>query len=250
MHIVEHVHPMIRTEHQVEAVCREVQETPGIVLYTLVNQDLCNFLENKCSKLAVPCISVLEPVLDIFNSYLGVPSTTKIGAQHELDANYFRRIDALNFTLMHDDGILPDNFEDADIIIVGISRTSKTPTSIFLANRGLKTVNIPIIRNMEIPAPIFEIQKPLVVALYATPERIVHIRQNRILALNSGDSLSDYVDRKSVAEEISYTRNLCKTYGWPMIDVTRKSIEEIAAEIYSLYQKKKQSMHQEINKQI
>jgi len=146
----------------------------------------------------------------------------------------FDRIEALNFTMAHDDGQLPANLDNADVIIVGISRTSKTPTSIYLANRGIKATNMPIVPGIPLPESLFKAEMPLIVALIASPERIIHIRQNRLLALNASDENSAYVDRRAVSEEVTYTRRLCAEHGWPLIDVTRRSIEETAAEILAL----------------
>jgi [pyruvate, water dikinase]-phosphate phosphotransferase / [pyruvate, water dikinase] kinase len=151
-----------------------------------------------------------------------------------LNAEYFKRIDAMNFTLMHDDGQLPTDIEEADVVLVGVSRTSKTPTSIYLANRGLKTANVPLIPGVPLPPRLERVTKPLVVGLVASPERIVQIRQNRLLSLKADDDTS-YVDRDAVAEEIAYSRRLCSRHNWPMIDVTRRSIEETAAAIIDLY---------------
>ncbi|OYX86878.1 MAG: phosphoenolpyruvate synthase regulatory protein, partial [Azorhizobium sp. 35-67-5] len=144
---------------------------------------------------------------------------------------YFKRIDALNFTVMHDDGHMTEDLEDADVVLVGISRTSKTPTSIYLANRGIKTANIPLVPNIPLPSNLERLKKPLVVALVASPDRIIEIRQNRLLGLNAASPSATYVDREAVSEELAITRKLCARNGWPMIDVTRRSIEETAAAI-------------------
>jgi regulator of PEP synthase PpsR (kinase-PPPase family) len=151
-----------------------------------------------------------------------------------LNADYFKRIDAMNFTLMHDDGQLPDNVEQADVVLVGVSRTSKTPTAIYLANRGIKTANVPLVPGIALPPQLEEARKPLIVGLVASPERIVQIRQNRLLSLKADDN-SSYVDREAVADEIAQSRKLCARRGWPIIDVTRRSIEETAAAILDLY---------------
>jgi regulator of PEP synthase PpsR (kinase-PPPase family) len=172
--------------------------------------------------------------LSLFQSYLGAESTHKVGAQHILNADYFKRIDALNYTMMHDDGQLADDLENADVILVGVSRTSKTPTSIYLANRGVKTANIPLVPGMPPPTALEAVQRPLVVGLFASPERIVQIRQNRLLGLNAHRDDDQYIDRQAVAEEIAFSRRLCSKHEWPLIDVTRRSIEETAAAIMSL----------------
>src|SRR3984957_12138810 len=232
---VEHVHPLVRTQKQLDRVLAEIEEAPGIVLYTLLEEGLVERLEGKCRELGLPCLSILGPVLHLFQSYLGAETTHKVGAQHTLNAEYFRRIDALNYTMMHDDGQLHDDLEEADVVLVGVSRTSKTPTSIYLANRGFKTANVPLVPNLATPDAIGTLRNPLVVGLIASPERIVQIRQNRLLALNAASVTTPYVDRAAVAEEVAQSRRLFAEKGWPTIDVTRRSIEETAAAIIDLY---------------
>ena len=231
---IEHVYPLVRTPKQLERVITEIEAAPGIVLYTLVNEELSHRLEEACRSFGVPCISVLKPVHDVFRSYLGAEWTPRIGAQHVLNADYYRRIDALNFTMMHDDGLAPEGLNEADVILVGVSRTSKTPTSIYLANRGVKTANVPIVPGMPLPAQLDAATKPLVVGLVASSERIVQVRQNRLLSLRAQHSANDYVDRSAVAEEVAFSRRLCAQRGWPVIDVTRRSIEETAAAVIAL----------------
>ncbi len=152
-----------------------------------------------------------------------------------LNAEYFKRIDALNYTMLHDDGLSVEGYEEADVLLLGVSRTSKTPTSIYLANRGVRTANIPLVPGMPLPPGIERLRHPLVVGLLASPERIVQIRQNRLLSLNVADRETSYVDRMSVAEEIATSRRLFAQHGWPSIDVTRRSIEETAAAIIDLH---------------
>jgi [pyruvate, water dikinase]-phosphate phosphotransferase / [pyruvate, water dikinase] kinase len=231
---IEHVHPLVRTQKQLDRVLNEIEEMPGIVLYTLLQENLAVRLEEKCRTLGLPCLSILGPVLHLFQAYLGAESTHKVGAQHTLNAEYFRRIDALNYTMMHDDGQMHDDLEEADVVLIGVSRTSKTPTSIYLANRGVKTANIPLVPGMPLPADVEALKHPLVVGLYATPERIVQIRQNRLLGLRAHRDDDKYIDQQSVAEEVSASRRLCARHNWPAIDVTRRSIEETAAAVLAL----------------
>jgi [pyruvate, water dikinase]-phosphate phosphotransferase / [pyruvate, water dikinase] kinase len=231
---VEHVYPAVRTNKQLDRVVAEIEAAPGMILYTLLDQSLIARLEDRCRELGLPCLSILGPVLRLFQSYLGAESTHKVGAQHILNAEYFKRIDALNYTMMHDDGQLADDLEIADVILVGVSRTSKTPTSIYLANRGVKTANIPLVPGMPPPPALEAVRRPLVVGLFASPERIVQIRQNRLLGLNAHRDDDQYIDRQAVAEEIAFSRRLCSKHEWPLIDVTRRSIEETAAAIMSL----------------
>lgn len=229
---IEHIYPLIRTERQLMKVFEDIEEAPGIVLYTIVDQDLAHKIDERCAALGLPYVSVIEPVLAVFQSYLGAPAGRRVGAQHALDAEYFRRIEALNFTMEHDDGQLPDDLEQADIVLVGISRTSKTPTSIYLANRGIKTANIPIVLDVPLPEALLTAKKPLIVGLLASAERISQVRENRILG--AGYDGGSYVDRPTILQELNYARTLCKRHGWPTIDVSRRSIEETAAAILAL----------------
>ncbi len=239
---VEHVHPLVRTTKQLDRVLVEIEESPGIVLYTLLQQNLVDRLEEKCRQLGLPCLSILGPVLHLFQAYLGAESTHKVGAQHTLNAEYFRRIDALNYTMLHDDGQMMDDLEEADVLLIGVSRTSKTPTSIYLANRGVKTANVPLVPGMPLAPAIEWLKHPLIVGLYATPERVVQIRQNRLLGLRAHHDDDKYIDRQAVAEEIAASRRLCAKHNWPAIDVTRRSIEETAAAILALLGERRRHM--------
>ena len=231
---IEHIYPLIRTEKQLAKVFEDIEEEPGIVLYTVVDQHLAGQIDAKAAQMGLPCVSVLEPVLTVFQSYLGTPAGRRVGAQHVLDAEYFRRIDALNFTMEHDDGQLPSDIEEADIVLIGISRTSKTPTSIYLANRGIKTANVPIVLGVPLPESLANAKRPLIVGLVATAERISQVRQNRVLGSIPGYDANGYVDRAAIAEELAYARQICTRHNWPMIDVSRRSIEETAAAIVAL----------------
>lgn len=236
---VEHVYPAVRSNKQLDQVLRGIEEEPGVVLYTLLDEVLITRLEEKCHDLGLPCLSILGPVLQLFQSHLATESTQQIGAQHVLDSEYFRRMDALNYTMMHDDGQLTDDLERADVVLVGVSRTSKTPTSIYLANRGVKTANVPLVSGVPIPAHLEKLERPLIVGLYASPERIVQIRQNRLLGLNTGREDGQYVNRDAVAEEVIFSRRLCAKHNWPLIDVTRRSIEETAAAVIALLRERR-----------
>jgi len=236
---IEHVYPLVRTRAQLDRVIAEIDNAPGIVLFTLVDPDLSRRLETACEESGSPCLSVLGPVLTLFQSYLGQSSTPRAGAQHMLNPEYFRRIDALNFTIMCDDGQLPETLESADIVLLGVSRTSKTPTSIYLANRGYRTANIPLVPGVPLPAALDHLRRPLIVGLVASADRIVQIRQNRLLALQA-NSQTEYVDRVAVANEVNDSRRLFGERSWPIIDVSRRSIEETAAAILDLYREHKQ----------
>ena len=231
---VEHMHPLVRSHKQLERVLTEIESAPGIVLYTLLEPELAERLEKTCRDLGLPYLSVLGPVLGLFQAYLGGASKPRVGAQHTLNAEYFKRIDALNFTMLHDDGQHAEDLEQADVVLVGVSRTSKTPTSIYLANRGVKTANIPFVPGVPVPPNLETLQQPLVVGLTASPERIVQIRQNRLLGLRAEHDADQYIDKQAVAAEIASARKLCGKHNWPIIDATRRSIEETAAEVMAL----------------
>ena len=231
---VEHLYPMVRSKKQLDRVLDEISEAPGLVLYTLLEEELIQILERKCRDIGLPCMSVLGPILRLFQSYLGAETIHRAGAQHVLNAEYFQRIDALNFSMMHDDGQHVEGLEDADVVLVGVSRTSKTPTSIYLANRGIKTGNVPLVPGVPVGPQVEQLSGPLVVGLYASPERIVQIRENRMLGLRAHRDDDQYTDKVAVAEEVSYSRRLFAKYNWPTIDVTRRSIEETAAAVMRL----------------
>ena len=231
---VEHLYPMVRSQKQLDLALTEITESPGLVLYTLLEEDLIRLLEAKCRELGLPCMSVLGPVLRLFQSYLGTETTHRVGAQHVLNAEYFQRIDALNFTMLHDDGQHVEGLNAADVVLVGVSRTSKTPTSIYLANRGVKTGNVPLVPGVALAPEVERLKAPLVVGLYASAERIVQIRENRLLGLKAHRDDDRYIDRAAVAEEVAFSRRLCAKHEWPSIDVTRRSIEETAAAVMKL----------------
>jgi regulator of PEP synthase PpsR (kinase-PPPase family) len=236
---VEHMYPMVRSRRQLDLALNEITESPGVVLYTLLDEELIAILEAKCRELALPCMSILGPVLRLFQSYLGAETGHRAGAQHVLNAEYFQRIEALNYTMMHDDGQHVEGLNEADVVLVGVSRTSKTPTSIYLANRGVKTGNVPLVPGVPLAPEVEQLDRPLVVGLYASPERIVQIRENRLLGLKAHRTDDQYVDRAAVAEEVAYSRRLCAKHQWPSIDVTRRSIEETAAAVMKLLTEKR-----------
>lgn len=231
---IEHMYPMVRSRRQLERALQEIASAPGIVLYTIVSAELAEELERRCRELSVPCMHVLQPLMKVFESYLGAPQTPIVAGQHVLDADYFKRIDALNFTMAHDDGRLPEDLNEADIILLGISRTSKTPTSIYLAQRGFKTTNLPLVPAIPVPDRLTQPHRAFVVGLIASADRIAEIRRNRVRFL--GDrNLDTYTDKAEISQEIAYSRRLCARHGWPVIDVTRRSVEETAATIIQLF---------------
>jgi hypothetical protein len=230
-----HMHPLVRNQKQLATVLQHIEAAPGIVLYTLMNPTLSALLEARCEELDVPCVAVLKPVLQAFESYLKMPSRAIVAGQHTLDADYFRRIEAMNFTLAHDDSQHTEDLEKADIVLIGASRTSKTPTSIYLANRGFKTANVSLVPGIPPPPQLKSLSVPYVVGLVASPERISEIRRNRMLSLSS-NKFDDYVNTDVIKEEMAFTKRLCSQNRWQVVDVTRKSIEETAATIIALYE--------------
>ncbi len=235
----EHLWSMVRTENQVREVIAGIGENPGVVLYTLVNEDLCNLLEDGCRKLQVPCIAVLDPVVAELGAHLDAEIHPQPGRQHVMDAEYFSRIEAMHFVLSHDDGQSTRDLEQADVVLLGVSRTSKTPTSIYLANRGIKTANIPIVPGSELPEELFAADSPLIVGLTKDPKRLVEIRRQRLRILDQ-DEETDYVDLDKVSKEINDARRLFTKQDWPVINVSRKSIEETAATIIQLYNRRRE----------
>jgi len=231
---IEHVYPLVRTRKQIERALVEIEAAPGLVLHTMVNPEFRILLEDRCRELGQPSVAVLDPVMSLLGNYLGAEVSHRPGAQHDLDAKYFARIDALNFTMAHDDGQSAATLDRADVILVGVSRTSKTPTCIYLANRGIKAANIPIVLGIALPAELDLVTRPLVVGLITSPERLIQIRRNRLLSLNE-ETETEYVDLDSVRAEIAFARRLYADKGWPVIDVTRRSIEETAAAVLALH---------------
>lgn len=235
---IEHLYVLIRSERQLERALDEIEAFSGIVLHTMIDPELRTMLETRCRELDIPAIGVLDPMVVAFSRYLGAAVSKKVGAQHNLDNDYFERIEALNYAIAHDDGNAADKVRQADVVLVGVSRTSKTPTCIYLAHRGIKAANIPLVPGQNLPVDLDDMNIPLVVGLIASPERLISIRKNRLLTLND-DRPSTYVDQEAVREEIIAARRLFERKGWPVIDVTRRSIEETAATIISLLNEKR-----------
>jgi hypothetical protein len=231
---IEHVYPLVRSQKQLDRVLSEIEESPGIVLFTILDDDLVERLQRKCSEINIPSLSIIGPVLQLFQAYLGAETSHRVGAQHVLNAEYFKRIDALNYTMLHDDGQHPEGLEEADVVLVGVSRTSKTPTSIYLANRGIRTANIPLVPGIAVPPELETAKHPLIVSLHATPERLIQVRQNRLLGLGAQLDSEAYIDKQSVTDEVMFARKLSARHGWAQLDVTRRSIEETAAAIMKL----------------
>lgn len=227
---IEHLYALVRSQRQLDRVLRAVEDAPGVVMFTIVNEELRKNLERRCAELGVPCIPLLDSILSTFSRYLGAPLNFKTGAQHHMDADYDRRIEALNFAIAHDDGQNLHNLEDADVVLVGVSRTSKTPTCIYLAHRGVKAANVPIVSTDALPSELDSLNRPLIVGLTASPSRLVEIRRNRLLGLRERRA-SSYVDEGSIREEVLFAKRAFERKNWPVIDVSRRSVEETAAKI-------------------
>jgi regulator of PEP synthase PpsR (kinase-PPPase family) len=230
---IKHFWPMVRSQGHLDRIMLEIAQRPGLVIFTLVNSDIRKRLESRCHALGLPIVSALDPVIDALSRLLGQEALARPGRQHMLDAAYFARVDAIQFTIAHDDGIASEDWEEADILLTGVSRSSKTPTSIYLANRGYKVANIPLVVESPPPASLFTLVHPVIVGLTTSPDRLVQIRRNRLLSLNQSPETA-YVDQEAVAAELAYARRLFSDHGWPVIDVTRRSIEETAAAIINL----------------
>lgn len=230
---IEHSYYLVRSQRQLERVLREIENAPGVVMFTLSNDDMRERLEVRCKELGMACVAVLDPVLDSLSRYLGQELNHRIGAGRVLDSDYFRRIDALNFAMAHDDGQLQQEFRDSDVVLVGISRTSKTPTCVYLANRGVKASNVPIVPHIPLPEALFRDDAPLIVGLMISADRLINVRRNRLATMKETRETS-YVDEASVRAEILHAQKVFEREGWPVIDVTRRSVEETAAAVLNL----------------
>ena len=233
-HVVRHFWPMVRSESHLDRILTDVAANPGLVLFTLVNPDTRRKLETRCRALGLPAIAALDAVSDAMSNMFGQEAKARPGRQHVMDAAYFARVAAIQFTIAHDDGINAQNWEEADIVLAGVSRTSKTPTSIYLANRGYKTANIPIVPESPPPPNLFQLKHPMVIGLVTSSERLIQVRRNRLLSLNQLPD-TDYVDEEKVRAEVAHARRMFADNGWPVLDVTRRSIEESAAAIINLF---------------
>jgi regulator of PEP synthase PpsR (kinase-PPPase family) len=233
--LIRHFWPMVRSESHLNRIMKEVEASPGMILFTLVSGELRASLERRAGELKLPLVPALDAVSDALERVLGQQAKARPGRQHVLDAAYFARVDAIQFTVAHDDGIAWENWEQADIVLAGVSRTSKTPTSIYLANRGFKTANIPIVPESPPPDLLFRLKKPLVVGLTTSFDRLVQVRRNRLLSLNQQAETS-YIEEGHVKAELAYARRMFADNDWPVIDVTRRSIEETAAAVIRFFE--------------
>jgi [pyruvate, water dikinase]-phosphate phosphotransferase / [pyruvate, water dikinase] kinase len=242
---IEHMWSMIRTERQLEKVLAGIEANPGIVFFTLIEERTRSMLETGCRRLATPCLPVLDPTMGALSNYLKLKTRNLPGRQHALDADYFRRIDAINWVMMHDDGQSAHGLGDAEVILVGVSRTSKTPTCIYLANRGYKAANVPFVPGVKLPDEIESLHAkddgPLFVGLTNDPNLLVQLRRNRLNMLNEARE-TDYTDLEKVRSEVVEARRFFSARGWPVIDVARRSIEETSAAIIAMVQERREKV--------
>lgn len=230
---IEHIYALVRSHKQMDQVLNAIAGSPGVVLHTIVDRELRTALEDGCRRLGMPQIGALDPLVGALSRYLGASISTRVGAQHALDTDYFNRIGALDYAMAHDDGQSQGDLEQADVVLVGVSRTSKTPTCIYLAHRGVRAANVPLVPGQEAPERLNDLKNPLIVGLTVSPDRLIQIRRNRLTGLGETRP-STYVDLDSVRDETVKARRMFERRGWPTIDVTRRSIEETAAQVINL----------------
>jgi regulator of PEP synthase PpsR (kinase-PPPase family) len=235
LEVEEFIWPLTRSSNQIEKIKESISQNPGIILYTILKDDLILDLKNHCNKLDLPCISALSRIIGQFSRYLKMDVTGSIGRQHILDEEYFSKVEAINYTIEHDDGQKARDLDSADIIIIGVSRTSKSPTSVFLSCRGYKTANIPFVTLDSFPKEIYDVKKPLIVGLTINPEKLLQVRQVRVNSMGDTNLETDYIKIDKIKNEIAESRILFSRLKCPIIDVTRRSVEETSAKIIQLY---------------
>src|SRR6185437_9448129 len=228
-----HFYALVRSEHQLARALDHISIAPGLVFFTLANQNLRDRLKQRCVALLMECVDVLDGPVGALRQFLGTAETHKVGRQHQVNQRYLDRIEILNFAIAHDDGQSLDSIADAEVILTGASRTSKTPTCVYLAIRGVRAANVPLVPGMPPPPALLEAKKPLVVGLWVSPDRLVQVRRNRLTSMGEGRDTS-YIDLDTVREEINASRRLFEQNDWPSIDVSRRSIEETAAAVMNL----------------
>jgi regulator of PEP synthase PpsR (kinase-PPPase family) len=239
--VMVHAYALVRSEHQLSRALDHIAIMPGLVFFTLANQNLRDRLLARCTDIQVRCIDLLEGPVTALRQFLGAAETHKVGRQHEVDARYLDRIEALNFTIAHDDGQSLESIDDAEVILTGASRTSKTPTCVYLAIRGVRAANVPLVPRLPPPPQLLAARRPLIVGLWVSPDRLVQVRRNRLNTMGETRD-SNYVDLDAVRAEIAATRQLFESRDWPMIDVSRRSIEETAAAVMNLLTERKEAM--------
>jgi [pyruvate, water dikinase]-phosphate phosphotransferase / [pyruvate, water dikinase] kinase len=230
---IEHIYALVRSQRQLDRALGDIEEAPGVVIHTIVDDKLRHALEEGCRKLDMPCIPALDPLVSALSRYLGASTTSRVGAHLRLDNDYFNRMDALNYAIGHDDGQGGQDLDEADVVLLGVSRTSKTPTCIYLAHRGVRAANVPLVPGRPLPEKLMQLKRAMVVGLTISPDRLIQIRRNRLLSLNENRE-SAYIDTDTVRNEIIEARRIYERHRWPTIDVTRRSVEETAAAILNL----------------
>jgi regulator of PEP synthase PpsR (kinase-PPPase family) len=235
-----HPYALVRSDHQLTRALDHIAILPGLVFFTLANQGLRDRLIARCDAIGTRCIDVLEGPVTALRQFLGAAETHKVGRQHEVDQRYLDRIEVLNFTIAHDDGQSLDSIGEAEVILTGASRTSKTPTCVYLAIRGVRAANVPLVPGMPPPLQLLSAKKPLIVGLWVSPDRLVQVRRNRLTTMGESRD-TQYVDADAVRAEIAGTRQLFERQDWPMIDVSRRSIEETAAAVMNLLADRKEA---------
>ena len=233
----EHTYPLVRSERQLGKAVDQIGAHPGVVFFTLVNPMLRNSLERECARLGVPCVSILDRAVEVLGDYLGAEESHRPGGQHEVDARYMERVEAVNFAIHQDDGQAAEHLGSADVILVGPSRTSKTPTCVYLAIRGVRAANVPIVPGAELPPELLTLKEPLIVGLWASPERLLQVRRNRLSTMGETRG-TEYIDQDTIRAEVAAARRLYERQNWPSVDVTRRSIEETAATILNMLAEK------------
>lgn len=241
LHATQRLWPLVRSERQLDRVIRDLEDSPGPVLYTLMEEKLISILRQACDDLGLPHLAVMEPLVKGLSAYLGIPSKNVPGLQHKMDDTYFRRMDAIDFAMGFDDGQTLDGIDTAEVILVGVSRTSKTPTCIYLARQGIRAANIPLVPGIPFPSHVLSLPKPMFVGLTESPDRLLQIRAARVKIDQKQNTLisNSYIDPQAIEDEVNTAKKFFREQGWPIIDVTKRSVEETAAEIMVLLQRRK-----------
>ncbi len=238
--VIEHRYTLLRSVAQLRRAFETIDNTPGPIIYTLVKKEMRNEVRTYCDEKQLPCISVLGNLITQMSAYIGIATSSTPGKQHALNDNYFTKVEAVNFALSHDDGQNAWNLDAADIVLVGPSRTSKSPTCVYLAHRGLRAANVPYVQECPLPDTLFELSTPLIIGLTIDVERLFQIRESRLATMGHMEE-SSYIDKERIKQEVMSSRRLFTKHRWPVIDVTRRSVEETAAHIIQIYDRHRQN---------